>query len=211
MPDADHFGSRLRRQREQRGISLDALAAATKVSVDLWEGLEQNDLRRWPSGVSSRAFLRDYARTIGLDADAVVDEFCRHFPLADRRTTRIVEAQAELIGHEHDAGPDPLPAGRERRRDPRTTPKGTDAAARTRYAPRLLAAGIDLSCIGALALAISLPTRVPFWTAVGAVAVVYHAASTIVAGTSPGNRISAALRLYAPALFGTARRPTLAR
>ena len=210
MSDAHHFGTRLRRQREQRGISLDALAAATKVSVDLWDGLEQNDLSRWPSGVSARAFVRDYARTIGLDADAVVDEFCRQFPLADRRTTRIVEAQAELIGHDHDAGPDPLPAGRERRQA-RTRAKGMDPAARTHYAPRLLAAGIDLSCVGALALAISLPTRVPFWTAMGAVAVVYHAASTIITGASPGNRISAALRLYAPALFGVARRPTLAR
>lgn len=211
MSDADHFGTRLRRQREQRGISLDALAAGTKVSVDLWEGLEQNDLSRWPSGVSARAFIRDYARAIGLDADGVVDEFCRHFPLADRRTTRIVEAQAELIGHEHDAGPDPLPAGRERRQRPGKKTPATAAAARTHYAPRVLAAAIDLACVGALALSISLPTGVPFLTAAGAVAVVYHAASTIIAGASPGNRISAALRLYAPALFGLARRATLAR
>jgi len=214
MPDADQFGTRLRRERERRHISLDTLAAATKVSVDLWTGLERNDLSRWPSGIFARAFVRDYAKTIGLDADAVVDEFCRHFPIADRRTTRIVEAQAELIGHEHAARPEPLPAGRDRRREPRRDPrtKGMEPPApRIHYAPRMLAAAIDVGCVCALALAISLTTPVKFWTAAGAVAVIYHAVSTIVAGVSPGNRISKALSFYVPALFGATRRPTLAR
>src|SRR5215213_345366 len=121
MADAELFGPRLRRERERRGISLDALAEATKVSIDLWDGLERNDVSRWPSGIFARAFVRDYAITVGLDPDSIVDEFCRHFVIADRRTNRIVEAQAVLIGHNHQAvNPDPLPAGRERRRAART-------------------------------------------------------------------------------------------
>src|SRR5918995_6385983 len=117
MPDRDQFGPRLRRERERRRISLDEVAEATKVSVDLWEGLEQNDFSRWPSGIFARAFVRDYARVLALDADAVVDEFCRHFPVADRRKERLVAAQAALIGHQYErrSAADPLPAGRERR------------------------------------------------------------------------------------------------
>ena len=38
-----------------QGISLDELATSTKVSVDLWVGLEQNDLSRWPSGIKDGA------------------------------------------------------------------------------------------------------------------------------------------------------------
>ena len=89
MSDRETFGPRLRAERERRGITLDTIASVTKVGSDLWEGLERNDFSRWPSGIFARAFVRDYARAIGLDSDEVVDEFCRLFPLGDRRTSRI--------------------------------------------------------------------------------------------------------------------------
>ncbi|CAN5866237.1 hypothetical protein BH18ACI5_BH18ACI5_01100 [soil metagenome] len=211
MADPELFGPRLRRERERRGISLDALAEATKVSVDLWDGLERNDVSRWPSGIFARAFVRDYAITVGLDADAVVDEFCRHFVIADRRTNRIVEAHAVLIGHNHAAvNPDPLPAGRERRRQSREPqPKPPSRAAQ--YAPRLMAAGIDVLAVSAVSFAVSVPTAVSFWKIAGPVAVLYYTASTVVAGVSPGGRVVAALKSYAPALFSATRRPTLVR
>ena len=99
MSDRDTFGPRLRAERERRGISIDTIASVTKVGGDLWDGLERNDFSRWPSGIFARAFVRDYARAIGLDADEVVDEFCRLFPLGDRRASRLIQAQAQLIGH----------------------------------------------------------------------------------------------------------------
>ena len=95
----DSFGPRLRAERERRGISIETIASVTKVGGDLWDGLERNDFSRWPSGIFARAFVRDYARAIGLDADEVVDEFCRLFPLGDRRASRLIQAQAQLIGH----------------------------------------------------------------------------------------------------------------
>jgi len=211
MPDPDLFGPRLRRERERRGISLDALAEATKVSTDLWEGLERNDVSRWPAGIFARAFVRDYAITVGLDADAVVDEFCRHFVIADRRTSRIVQAQATLIGHNHQGvGADPLPAGRERRRAPRE-PEPAPPSLAAQYAPRVIAAGVDLLAVTSVSLAIAVPTGVSFWKVVGPVAAFYFSISTVVAGVSPGGRVVAALRSYAPALFTATRRPTLVR
>src|SRR3982751_3855089 len=80
MSEQDTFGPRLRSERERRGISLDTLVTVTKVGSDLWIGLERNDFSKWPSGIFARAFVRDYARAVGLDADEVVDEFCRLFP-----------------------------------------------------------------------------------------------------------------------------------
>ena len=83
MSEKDTFGPRLRAERERRGISIETIASVTKVGGDLWEGLERNDFSRWPSGIFARAFVRDYARAIALDADEVVDEFCRLFPVGD--------------------------------------------------------------------------------------------------------------------------------
>jgi transcriptional regulator with XRE-family HTH domain len=117
MSERDTFGPRLRRERERRGISLDTLAARTNVSIELWMGLEDNDFSKWPNGLFARAFVRDYAKVIGLDPNEVVDDFCRLYPVGDRRVLPTLRAQAELIGHQLDAGDDPklIPGGVDRR------------------------------------------------------------------------------------------------
>jgi hypothetical protein len=76
----ESFGSRLRRERERRHIALSTLSANTKISVSLFEGLERDDLSRWPPGIFRRAFIRAYADGIGLDADAIMREFLERFP-----------------------------------------------------------------------------------------------------------------------------------
>jgi len=100
MTDRDIFGPRLRRQREARRVSLEQIAAATKVDVELWAGMERNDFARWPSGVFARAFVREYARLIGVDPEETVNEFCRWFEQGDRRRGRIIREEAELLGFE---------------------------------------------------------------------------------------------------------------
>ena len=95
MSDRETFGPRLRSERERRGISLETIASVTKVGAELWDGLERNDFSRWPTGIFARAFVRDYARAVGLDSDEVVDEFCRLFAIGDRRSAaRIRQEQA---------------------------------------------------------------------------------------------------------------------
>ncbi|HMD33436.1 MAG TPA: helix-turn-helix transcriptional regulator [Vicinamibacterales bacterium] len=94
------FGPNLRRLRTQRGISLERIAADTKVGVALWAALEHNDLSRWPTGIYARAYIRAYAQAIGIDPEATVDEFCRVFPQGDRRAEAVIRGQAEIVGHE---------------------------------------------------------------------------------------------------------------
>ena len=97
MSDRETFGPRLRSERERRGISLETIAAVTKVGADLWDGLERNDFSRWPTGIFARAFVRDYATAVGLDADEVVDEFCRLFAIGDRRTDYRDSRESRLV------------------------------------------------------------------------------------------------------------------
>jgi transcriptional regulator with XRE-family HTH domain len=74
------FGQRLRQERERRRITLASIAANTKISVHLLEGLERGELSRWPSGIFRRSFIRAYAEAIGLDGDDVTREFLERFP-----------------------------------------------------------------------------------------------------------------------------------
>ena len=67
------FGDRLRVQRESLGLTLDAVAASTKIKVSLLADLERNDLSRWPDGIYGRGFLRAYADAIGLSPGLLLD------------------------------------------------------------------------------------------------------------------------------------------
>jgi transcriptional regulator with XRE-family HTH domain len=110
MSGREAFGPNLRRMRIQRGVSLQQIAAETNVSEVLWAAMERNDFSRWPNGIFARAYVRDYAKMIGADPDATVDEFCRWFPEGDRRADRQIRAQAEIVNHQLTAA-DELPPG----------------------------------------------------------------------------------------------------
>jgi hypothetical protein len=108
------FGPNLRRARVNAGVSLHTIVETTNVSQTLWEGLENNDLSRWPNGVFARAFVREYAQLVGLDPDATVDEFCRWFSQGDRRVEPVLRASAEIVNHQlewEDKVPPSVPEG----------------------------------------------------------------------------------------------------
>jgi len=78
MPES--FGARMRQQREQRHVSLAAIAEQTKIKQSLLEAMERDDVSQWPSGIFRRSFMRSYAQAIGSDADAVVRDFLASYP-----------------------------------------------------------------------------------------------------------------------------------
>jgi len=141
MSEKEAFGPRLRRERERRGISLEHIAVITNVNVELWKGLEGNDFSQWPGGLFARAFVRDYARAIGVDADEVVGDFCRLFPIGDRRANTLIRAQSEVIGHESRYIDDPalIPGGVDRRGGG-SLPEPPKAPVRKWFGARLFAA-----------------------------------------------------------------------
>ena len=201
MSDRETFGPRLRAERERRGISLDTIASVTKVGVDLWEGLERNDFSRWPSGIFARAFVRDYAKAIGLDSDEAVDEFCRLFPIGDRRASRLIQAQATLIGHHlsyaESAG---VPYDGDRRSLSPVDPEQT-LAVRARIATRALATGIDAAASLVLSFTVSVVTGFQFWPVAGMITVMYYTGMTIAFGASPGSKAVDHIRHRLPSLF----------
>lgn len=74
------FGTRLRQQREERQVALEDISAKTKIKVALLEGLEADDLSRWPQGIFRRAYIRAYAQAIGVDPDTLVQQFLALYP-----------------------------------------------------------------------------------------------------------------------------------
>jgi hypothetical protein len=97
MTPQETFVTRLRRHRERNRISLEEIAAETRVKKELFEALEKNDLSAWPKGLYARAWVRTYACAVGLDPIDTVDEFCRLFPQGDRRGHATMQDIATIV------------------------------------------------------------------------------------------------------------------
>jgi hypothetical protein len=78
--DRPSLGARLRAQRERQRITLTAIADQTKIKASLLEGLERDDLARWPAGIFRRGYVRSYAKAIGLDPEHVLKQFLDMYP-----------------------------------------------------------------------------------------------------------------------------------
>jgi hypothetical protein len=79
MDDTTTLGAYLRAERERRDLSLRTISESTKVSLPLLEGLESDDISRWPGGIFRRAFVRSYAEAVGLNPDEVFRRFERQY------------------------------------------------------------------------------------------------------------------------------------
>jgi cytoskeleton protein RodZ len=69
MPDLAEL---LRGARQGAGLTLQELAARTKIKVPTLEAMERGDFEQLPHGVFMRGFLRACARELHLDSDVVV-------------------------------------------------------------------------------------------------------------------------------------------
>lgn len=58
--------------RRNRGITLEQIAASTKISVRSLEAIEQGDFRKLPGGIYNTSYIRQYARAIDYDEAAIL-------------------------------------------------------------------------------------------------------------------------------------------
>jgi transcriptional regulator with XRE-family HTH domain len=180
--EKETFGPVLRAARERKGVSLKQLAAETKLSAELWESLEENDLSRWPKRVFARSYVRDYATRVGLDADETVNEFCRLFPeWGDRRAERVIREKAQIIAH--DLEWEDLPSPHQRRATDRAN--GQPLGFLVRHRVRVLGTAIDALAMFGPGL-VGLMLGANYWVSTAIAASAYSLVSTALLGRSGG-------------------------
>ena len=81
-PDPEeHPGAYLRYQRIRRGLSLEAVAAETKIRPSLLTQLENDSFDETPAPVYVRGFVLQVARTLGLaEAENLAAAYLKHLP-----------------------------------------------------------------------------------------------------------------------------------
>jgi transcriptional regulator with XRE-family HTH domain len=176
MSDHTTLGSWLRREREKRGVTLAKISEETKVAVPLLEGLEADDLSRWPGGIFRRSFARSYASAIGLDPELVVRRVEEEHPsepgepttgLGDPRSTR-----PPVTGAPTSSAAVAAPIAR------------PDAAAPvTAVNTRIQAVALDLLVAGAIGFGFAAAGSRLLWPVI--VIAAYHALGLLLTGTTP--------------------------
>jgi cytoskeleton protein RodZ len=76
-----NIGSELRQARESRGLSIDAVAATTRIRANVLAGIERQDLSALPPRPYARGFVAAYAREVGLDPTETVQGYFAQFEL----------------------------------------------------------------------------------------------------------------------------------
>ena len=173
----DDFGPRLRAERERRRITLESIAANTKISISLLRDLERDRMTRWPGGIFRRSFIRSYATAVGLDPDETLQQFLERYPAP---------------ANDADAGATPVPPASPRQRVPMLRLTLADeshmlsrSAVLHATVGRLLAAACDVSLPLLLAAVVYLAIGT-FWAPFAVAMVCYLVGGIMVLGTTPG-------------------------
>ena len=169
MTETTTLGADLRRERERRGLALRTISESTKLSVALLEGLEADDISRWPGGIFRRAFVRAYAQCVGLDADEVFRRFERQFPVEGAEAAGQADAFPAAAVRPPVVRPFPQPAAR----------PVAAIASRT----RLLGTAADLTVAAVLAFGSAAAASRLLWPVL--LIACYYAVGVLLTGTSP--------------------------
>src|SRR5690242_14367566 len=86
------FCDELRREREQRKISIEAICQETKISQRHLRALESGAYDELPGGVFRKGIVRGYLAALGLEESPWLDRF-----EASLRESRIGEAEADWM------------------------------------------------------------------------------------------------------------------
>jgi cytoskeleton protein RodZ len=71
----ESFGARLKREREQRKMTLDDISVSTKIGTRFLIALEEERFDELPGGIFNKGFVRAYARHLGIDENQAIADF----------------------------------------------------------------------------------------------------------------------------------------
>jgi len=81
-------GRKLTEARQQLGLSIAEIADRIRVRREFLEALEEMNIKMLPGKAYALAFLRSYARALGLDEKAIVEQFQEESSLAREDATK---------------------------------------------------------------------------------------------------------------------------
>jgi cytoskeleton protein RodZ len=108
----DEIGHLLREARENKGLSLEDVQDATRISSRFLAALESGQYDKLPTPVHVRGFLRNYARYLGLDPQPLIDRYLagqgKSFTVAGAAAERDISPDNPLLERQDQPFFDPV-------------------------------------------------------------------------------------------------------
>ncbi len=95
----DSLGTFFREAREAQGLTIEQVAASTRIQESYLQALEEDRFQGLPEKVFTKGFVRTYARTLGLDEEEALRRFSAS---AGSYYQKEEEAQQQVIQREED-------------------------------------------------------------------------------------------------------------
>ena len=94
------IGEFFKQVRETKGLTIDEVAAKTRIRTDFVKALEDGNFAKLPDQVFARGFVRSYARSLGLDEEDAIHRFAQsagayYDKQAERERLRVRQAEEE--------------------------------------------------------------------------------------------------------------------
>jgi flagellar biosynthesis protein FlhG len=80
-----YHGKTLKQVRERMGVELQAISKETKISIKILEWIEEEAFERLPALVYLKGFLKNYAQSLGLDPQRVIEEYMRSMEESEKK------------------------------------------------------------------------------------------------------------------------------
>lgn len=71
------LGEKLRKAREEKGISISEVAEQTRISPLYLDAIDADNFKPLPGGIFNKGFIRSYAKYVGVDEQEALDDYKR--------------------------------------------------------------------------------------------------------------------------------------
>lgn len=71
------LGEKLRKAREEQGISINEVAEETRISAIHLKSIEKDDYRSLPGGIFNKGFIKSFAKCVGVDEQEAIRDYNR--------------------------------------------------------------------------------------------------------------------------------------
>lgn len=72
---SESLGEKLRKAREELGISISEVAEQTRISALYLESIENDDYRTLPGGIFNKGFVKSFAKQVGVDEQEAIQDY----------------------------------------------------------------------------------------------------------------------------------------
>lgn len=87
--EKESIGAYLRREREERNISLEEISATTKINPTLLSFLEEDKFENLPNPIFVKGYLKAYAAHIGIDPKGIIGRFNERIHPQEKKSIRL--------------------------------------------------------------------------------------------------------------------------